>query len=294
MPNATLKFEAIGTHWQIDIEHNPPLLNEADLLIEIRERIEKFENNYSRFRSESLVTEMSKKAGTYTLPEDAGPLLNLYHHLYILTQGAFTPLIGQVLADAGYDAAYSFTTQKLSTPPSWDEVIELTLPTIIIKKPALLDFGAAGKGYLVTIISKIFEKHGFESFCINAGGDIFYKNNQGKKLRVGLEHPQNSGQVIGVAELLNNSICGSAGNRRAWANFNHIIDPRKLTSPQDILAIWVVAKDTAIADALATCLFFLPSSKFKSDYEFEYLIMFADYSVEISSKFPGEIFTPEK
>jgi thiamine biosynthesis lipoprotein len=217
-------------------------------------RIDIFDKAYSRFRSDSLVTEMSKKAGTYVLPDDAEPMLSLYYDLYRKTSGLITPLIGNIISDAGYDAEYSLNQKKeLEVAPTWEEVIEYFHPKLIIKKPALLDFGAGGKGYLVDLVGEVLEANGISEYCIYAGGDILHKNKT--PLRVGLENPVDTSQVIGVYTLGNGSICGSAGNRRTWGNFTHVINPKTLTSPKDILSVWVSAKTAMLADSLATALF---------------------------------------
>jgi thiamine biosynthesis lipoprotein len=100
--NTDWKFDAIGTHWNISL---PGLSEErAEYLVtRTLTRIAQFDRAYSRFREDSLVTEMSRAAGTYDLPEDAKQLLDLYEFLYEITEGKFTPLIGQVLSVAVYD-----------------------------------------------------------------------------------------------------------------------------------------------------------------------------------------------
>ncbi len=283
-------FEAIGTHWQIDIYEQLALQERERLLSDIMARIHVFDVAYSRFREDSLVTTMSRAAGTYALPMDAEPMLKLYHALYTLTEGAFTPLIGQTLVEAGYDATYSLKSKELHTPPTWDEVLSWDTPNLTIKKPALLDFGAAGKGYLIDLVGEVLEDNSVHSFCIDAGGDILHRRADGELLRVGLEHPADLSQVVGVATIGNQSICGSAGNRRAWQGFHHTINPHTLTSPQHILATWTVAPSTMLADALSTCLYFIPAEKLRAHYHFEYLVLRADYSVETSSNFPAELF----
>lgn len=51
--------------------------------------------------------------------------------------------------------------------------------------------------------------------------------------------------------------------------------------------IWFEA---IIADVMATCLFFVSSKLLLKDYDFEYLVLYADRSIEVSSKFPLELF----
>jgi thiamine biosynthesis lipoprotein len=160
-----------------------------------------------------------------------------------------------------------------------------------MKKPALLDVGAAGKGYLIDLVTETIRKHKLDYFCVDAGGDMFYYNTGNEKLRVGLEHPDNPSQVIGVAEIYNQSICASAGNRRKWGEFHHIIDPQSLTSPRAIKATWVIADTGLLADGIATCLFFVPAKKLLNTYQFSYAIVNEDNSLEISKDFPAEIFS---
>lgn len=283
-------FNAIGTSWQIDLYETLPQEREERLLVLIKTRVEVFEQTYSRFRPDSLVATIARQQGTYTLPPDAEDLLALYYELYKRTEGFFTPFMGRALSDAGYDTTYSLQQQReLSAPPQWEDVFEYKHPTLIVREPVALDFGAAGKGYLIDIVGALLEAEGIYAYCIDAGGDILYKNNE--PLRVGLENPRNTEEVLGVYMLNSGSICGSAGNRRAWKNFTHIINPKTLVSPTEILAVWVVAETAFLADALTTCLFFLPAKALADTYTFEYAIVRSDFSIETSVGFNGELFT---
>jgi len=290
------KFEAIGTGWVIDVWDNVGLGKEEDILKQVRDRIDIFDKNYSRFRDDSLVTEISQKTGTYVLPADAELMMDIYYALFKLTGGLLTPLIGQVMVDAGYDAKYSLKQiRELESPLDWDDVLEYSHPNLKVKEQVILDFGAAGKGYLIDIVADVLRGNGLENFCIDAGGDILHNRKDGVPIKIGLENPENFEQVIGVCDLLNQSLCGSAGSRRHWnglrQNFHHIIHPKKLESPKDILATWVIADTTLVADALATSLFFVSPETLLSQYDFKYVIIYADYSILRSNNFPGEIFT---
>ncbi len=291
----SFRFEAIGTSWSIDIT-DPLSLDRASLLLEkIRARIELFDRAYSRFRADSLVTEMSTRTGMFVLPEDAVPMMRLYEELYHVTNGAMTPLIGQVLVEAGYDANYSLQPRELHHPPAWEQAMRFSPPSRLeVKQPIVLDVGAMGKGYLIDLVSDLLLQQGMRSFCVEAGGDMRQCDEKGGRLRVGLEHPADATQVIGVAEIAGQSICGSAGNRRVWSTFHHIIDPHTLTSPKNILALWVVADTTMLADAMTTALFFVPPEVLLKYYSFEYVILYPDHTFKISKGFPGEVFLKEE
>jgi thiamine biosynthesis lipoprotein len=287
------QFEAIGTQWTITIEQVISKPVSQELYRQIEKRINEFDVSYSRFRDDSLVTLMAKKVGKYKLPEDAEPMFELYAKLYELTNGTMTPLIGQLVSDAGYDAKYSLKPGALKPTPKWAEVMEYNFPYLNIKKPVLLDFGAAGKGYLVDIVAEIIEHSGISHFCINAGGDILNRNVSRALSRIGLEHPSELDEVVGIAHVNNNSICGSAPNRRIWSIYSHIINPDSHKSPKHIAATWVVAKNTLIADGLATALFFTDAAELQVIYDFEYVIINSDLSLQKSVNFPAEFFVKE-
>lgn len=286
-----MEFEAIGTHWKIQIEDKISDSKKSDIFKCVMDRITVFDKHYSRFRSDSLVSEMSRCSGEYVLSDDAKPMFDLYEKTYRMTNGSVTPLVGNLLSDAGYDATYSLETKKMHTPPKWEDAIEYVFPRLTIKQPVLIDVGAAGKGYLVDIVADVLQENGIDSFTINAGGDIVHRDQEEKTIRVGLEHPNDSTSVIGVAQIGNESICGSAGNRRAWNRFHHILDPYTLESPRHLAAVWVIARTGLLADMLTTCLFFVEPEVLQTEFVFEYLIVSADLTMRKSSGFNAEIFS---
>ena len=286
----TFAFEAIGTHWRIELTEELSALSASSLEKKIKERIDDFDRDYSRFRDDSLVAEMARKAGKYRLPDDGPALMLLYERVYDITNGKVTPLIGRVMEEAGYDKQYSLLPKEVHSPPAWDDVLIFDGSNLTLRKPALLDVGAAGKGYLVDLVARVIGGAGHDSFMIDAGGDIIHRDAIGAKLRVGLEHPLHLDKVIGVAELGDESICGSAGNRRAWDKYTHIIDPTTLASPRDILATWVVADTTLLADMLATCLFFVSPETLIPHFTFQHIILYKDLAVTRSSDVRVEFF----
>lgn len=283
-------FEAIGTRWDIQILQPIRQAQWTELRSQIMRRIESFDKTYSRFRQDSLVTAASKRAGRYELPPDGYSLLRFYEQLHKATKGKVTPLIGQTMADAGYDAQYSFKQKTLHPAPSWESVLSYDKQSFSVARPALLDFGAAGKGYLVDIIGSMMEAAGVLSYAINAGGDIRHRSTGNEALEIGLENPADTSEAIGVASLHNASLCASAGAKRQWGKFHHIIDPQQLQSPREVMACWVAAKDTMAADGLATALFFAPPSDLRKHFSFSYAILHNDMSLRSSRDFPAQFF----
>lgn len=280
-----LRFEAIGTTWSIDTI-DPLNDTTRSAIISCAEA---FDATYSRFRADSLVTQVAQKAGNYNFPKDSTTLISFYRELYGLTDGRVTPLIGSMLERAGYDAEYSLVSRTQAALPTWDEVMRWDGSNLTTLLPLVLDVGAAGKGYLVDNISAIIEDAGITEYVVDGSGDLRHRGQSTNV--VGLENPFDTSQVIGAISVQNESLCASSANRRAWGEeMHHIFDPHTMRPTHDIIATWVVADSTMIADGLATALFFTTPEHLLSVFKFEYVRMYYNGSLEYSSKFKEGLF----
>jgi thiamine biosynthesis lipoprotein len=289
-PQHEWSFSAIGTEWWIGIYEriSPPELERLHELVAAR--IDVFDLTYSRFRADSLITRISKQAGTYEFPPDGEKLFAFYRKLYDATNGLVTPLIGQVLVDAGYDAHYSLKPGVLKEPPKWDDVLTIRSRVLTAAQPILLDVGAAGKGYLVDLVSELLQGEGVSKFCVDGGGDL-RASRLDEPLRIGLENPHNTDQVVGVALVQDGALCGSAGSRRTWGEFHHIINPETLTPVREVQAAWTSAATGLEADGLATALFFASPEHLRHHFHFAYCIIDDDNKLQRSADFRAELFT---
>jgi thiamine biosynthesis lipoprotein len=295
-------FDAIGTRWQIDTEREVP----AALRRAIAARIDQFDRDYSRFREDSLVTRLARSAGAYRVPADAQPLIEVYERLHRVTAGAVTPFVGDTLVALGYDAQYSLvpaaaaavagaqTGQDVSaTVPRLADVVadasELRAGSVVhTTRPVTVDVGAAGKGYLVDLVAALLDDAGFDTFTVDASGDLFRR---GAPIRVALEHPYDPSKAIGVVELGDAALCASATNRRAWGNgLHHVIDGRTgLPTPQ-VAATWALAADARTADGVATALFFTDPTALREEFGADGVRIFSSGRLERTPTFQGEIF----
>lgn len=281
-------FESIGTSWQIEIHDEISKEKFLSLKEDVFIFLKEFINTYSRFEKNSLISKISRLEGKYKFPESSKKLFSVYKSLYDLTGGLVTPLIGDTLSSAGYDSKYSLKPKKrILSPQKW-EVMSFKYPILKTKKPITLDFGACGKGYAIDRIVEIIKKNKVKSFLINGGGDLYLSNIP--EAKIGLENPLNTKQVIGVCHINDKSICASALNRRKWGTYSHIINPKTLKSPTEILATWVISKNAIIADAISTALFLVNPKKLERKFNFEYLILFSNLTIKKSVNFPAEIY----
>jgi len=286
-----ITYESMGTSWTISIWDSVAESQLVELQKEILEKSENFNQKYSRFISDSFVTEISTKTGVIECPPDFVPMLRLYKKFYEASNGKLNPLIGFSISDLGYDANYSLKKRE-HVRPTWplDKTIRIVDDThVSIQEPVLVDFGALGKGYFVDTLKQYLVEQGFNRFLVDGSGDSAYVS-QGEPVQVGLEHPDDPTKVIGRIEVVGGAICASGTNRRKWGNGHHIIDPHTLISPDEIIATWVLADTAAVADGLATALFLSEPEKFKRDFKFEYCLLNKDYKIKRSAGFIAELF----
>lgn len=280
----TTGFEAIGTPWEIDSREPLP----AVVLGAVRQRTDEFDRAWSRFRGDSLVRRIAEAPGRHVLPAEAGELLGLYRELYEATAGAVSPLAGHALEALGYDSAYSLRPRTPRPAPAWEDAIAWDGEALTTLTRVLLDVGAAGKGLLVDLVSRVLLAHGVDDHVVDASGDILHVGVG--SLRVGLEHPADPTRAIGVVELSGRALASSATTRRAWGDgLHHVIDVTTGLPTRGVVATWAVADTAALADGLATALFFR-AAELEERYAFEWARMTTDGRVEHSAGFSGEIF----
>lgn len=256
----------------------------------VLDRIERFDRDWSRFREDSLVSRIAREPGRHRLPADAGPLLDWYRELYEGTGGRVSPLVGRALESLGYDAAYRLTpASALAAVPSWADAMSWDGTHLDTVRSVVLDVGAAGKGYLVDLVSALLAGRGFPTHVVDASGDLVARGATSEV--VALEHPGDPAKAIGVVPLRDGALAASAVNRRTWGDgLHHVLDALTGLPTSSVIATWALAPDALHADGLATALFFDPAAELLSAPGVSYVRMFANGRVEHSPSFAGELF----
>ncbi|MEW9870054.1 FAD:protein FMN transferase [Arthrobacter sp. HS15c] len=280
-------FDGIGTRWEI----STPRPLDAALRGRLLAVVERYDGEWSRFRSDSTVSAMARQPGRFKLPAEAAALGRLYRRLYDITAGAMTPLIGGSLERLGYDASYSLQPAGSPVPaPRWEDALDWDGSELTTAVPLVLDIGAAGKGQLVDLLAAELRSHGEETFLIDASGDLLHSGPE--PVTVALEHPYNPSEAIGTVSLAGGALCASASNRRAWGDgLHHVLDGTTGRPVTTAVATWTMADSTMVADALATALFFAPGAVLEESFDFSWLTVFSDGSAAYSTGFEGTLFT---
>jgi thiamine biosynthesis lipoprotein len=136
--------------------------------------------------------------------------------------------------------------------------------TIFLKNKGMkLGLGGIGQGYIADKIKFLLQLKGCKSGLVNVSGDInaWGKQPDGQSWTVGIVNPMNKNKVFATFPL-DDSAVETSGSYEKYVTFNgkrysHIIDPRTGYPATGIVSVSVFAKQTEIADALATGIFVL-------------------------------------
>jgi FAD:protein FMN transferase len=126
-----------------------------------------------------------------------------------------------------------------------------------------LGLGGIGQGYIADKVKALLQSKGCTSGIVNVSGDIntWGKQLDGKPWTVGIINPMNKNKVFATFPIEDSAV-ETSGSYEKFVLFNgirysHIIDPRTGYPATGIVSVSVFAKQTEVADALATGIFVL-------------------------------------
>ncbi|MFV8392178.1 FAD:protein FMN transferase [Flavobacterium sp. LB2P6] len=136
--------------------------------------------------------------------------------------------------------------------------------TIFLKSEGMkLGLGGIGQGYIADKVKDLLLSKGCKSGIVNVSGDInaWGKQPDGKPWNVGIVNPLNKNKVFATFPLEDSAV-ETSGSYEKYIIFNgirysHIIDPRTGYPATGVVSVSVFAKQTEVADALATGIFVL-------------------------------------
>ena len=188
------------------------------------------------------------------------------------TNGAFDPTVGFSLEHRGFDrehrtGAVVRTPLRADTNANFRDVqIDADQKTIMLGRPLLLDLGAVAKGLAIDTAARQLRDDGFESFAIDAGGDVYLagRNAAGQPWSVGIRHPRKPGAIFKTIHVSNVAVCTSGDYERRVPDdpsAHHILDARSNVTATNVVSVTTVAASAMVADAMATAAFALGASE---------------------------------
>ena len=234
--------------------------------------VKRIENLISDWIPTTQISEVNQNAGVVPVKVDL-EVYNLVERaikISKLTSGAFD------ISYASMDKIWKFdgSMKEMPTPDAIKKSVEkvgyqniILNPkdtTIFLKNKGMkLGLGGIGQGYIADKIKALLQEKGCSSGLVNVSGDIntWGKQPNGEAWTVGIINPMNKNKVFATFPLIDSAV-ETSGSYEKFVNFNgkrysHIIDPRTGYPASGIISISVFAKQTELADALATGIFVL-------------------------------------
>ncbi len=181
--------------------------------------------------------------------------------------------------------------------PCWGRDVTHEGPVLILRGTASngvsLDFGAAGKGFLVDLLSRqIAGRMPGCDFVIDAGGDMYTTVD----ITVAMESPWDDTEAVGVVQLpAGSALCASSPSRRHWTvadslqQVHHLLDALTGEPVRTVAASWCMVPagssdwPTGWCDAQSTAAFL------GLMHGFPFARIMSDGSTQVSPRFPARL-----
>jgi thiamine biosynthesis lipoprotein len=234
--------------------------------------VRRIENEISDWIPTTPISEVSRNAGIkpVKVPLEVFELVERAIKVSEITSGAFD------ISYASMDKIWKFdgSMKEMPTPEAVKKSVEkigyknIILDkkehTIFLKMEGMkLGLGGIGQGYIADKIHVLLLSKGCNSGLVNVSGDIFAwgKQPDGNPWTVGIVNPMNKNKIFATFPLENSAVETSGSYEKFvifdGKRYSHIIDPRTGYPAMGVVSVSVFAKQTEIADALATGIFVL-------------------------------------
>jgi thiamine biosynthesis lipoprotein len=234
--------------------------------------VKRIENLISDWIPTTQISEVNKNAGInpVKVDDEVFQLVTRANKISKLTNGAFD------ISYASMDKIWKFDGSMKDMPTKeaiknsvekigYEKIImNDSAKTIFLEQKGMkLGLGGIGQGYIADKVKALLKNEGCQSGIVNVSGDIntWGKQIDGKPWTIGIINPMNKNKVFATFPLEDSAV-ETSGSYEKFVMFNgvrysHIIDPRTGYPATGIVSVSVFAKQTEIADALATGIFVL-------------------------------------
>lgn len=206
---------------------------------------------------------------TAKLPQNVRSIIEKAIHIAEISDGAYDPTILSVMKLWDFKAGNGIpdSTSILNALEYVDyKKIKINGQGNVSLTPGMgLDLSGIAKGAVVDNLAAYLENKGYDSFLIEAGGDILLSGLKpdDNKWNIGIKNPRDKERILYIIQLGEQDKKIALVTSGDYENFmvidgiryHHIIDPKTGYPARDLISVTVVANSCAKADALATAAF---------------------------------------
>ena len=233
---------------------------------------------FSRFDEESGLSLLNREGWLKNGHRELMKVLHLAHAAYTETGGAFDVTILPVLLHfETYRKPLTDKEEEQFKKVVGFEKVDLDTRSAAVKtKGTKLTLDGIATGYIIDCAVKHLRDRGCAGVLVDVGGDIYCGRNGKKGWEVGIYDPLRD-RILRRLKLDATAVCTSGNYVNYYSEdkkLHHIIDPRRLVSPSNLVSVTAVASTTVRADMLSTAIFVAgeKGKRFLKDGERAYLV----------------------
>ena len=263
--NPSLKrfsINAMGGYCEFQI-YDASRINAKRIVRQLTTEVRRLEQKYSRFRSNSLVTEINYSAGGKLGIKIDSETRSLFNHaltcfeqsngLFDITAGALSRI-------------WDFKTARVPAPAQIDALLprigfsRLSWRNSRLLMPAgmEIDFGGIVKEYAADAVAKLGRRLGVKHGLVNLGGDFAVIGSQpdNQPWTVGVADPKQRDRLMAKIDLLDGGLASSGDYERCFIHegkrYSHIVNPKTGWPCDGLRAVSVAANLCTVAGSMAT------------------------------------------
>ncbi len=265
-----VSFRAMGTLCQITFMDEAGV-NARGFIEAALHWVSAFEERYSRFLPDSLVSRINQTAGRewVAVDEETDRLFSMCQELHFYTRGAFDPTALPLILLWNWRANPPVLPSDAAIRAALDLVgwrkIQRRPGAIHLPREGMgIDLGGIGKEYAVDRVTQLAHEHGLRNVLVDFGQDIRATGKPlgGSVWHVGLQDPKEPDKCWTGVAVQDMAVATSGGYFRRFElngrSYGHILDPRSgYPVAHDCQAVSVIAPTCTFAGALCTSAFIL-------------------------------------
>lgn len=260
------QFRAMASPCEILLEQQDPALCSKLTQLAATEA-ERIEQKYSRYRSDSMLSQLNRHAGHWQqIDNETAALLQFANSCYTLSDGLFDISSGILRRAWQFDGSGNIANQQqidtLLPFIGWHKVTLETLQ-LFLPEGMELDLGGIAKEYAVDKVLQLlcsqFAPDAVPSMVVNFGGDMACSRprDDGSLWRIGIENPSLADQAISAVGISQGALATSGDSRRFLLKdgirYSHILNPKTGWPVTDApRSVTVAAPNCLLAGLLAT------------------------------------------
>lgn len=224
----------------------------------------RLEAKYSRYRSDSLLSQINKAAaegGELTVDNETASLLDYAQTCFEQSDGLFDVTSGILRHVWRFESNQIPDTKdikQLVKRIGWHK-LRWQAPSLKFTVRGMeLDFGGIVKEYAADRIAALCRESGASSGFVNLGGDVALigPRPDQRPWRIGIQHPRNNAEMLTTVGLSTGAIASSGDYQRFMLldgqRYSHVFNPKTGWPVRHLAAVSVLSEFCVVAGSAAT------------------------------------------